>query len=191
MSSRETRERVRKFGESLRAPFRRRRSRSSSPIPTPIPRPAFSDTPASNPHPISGPSASTVSSSTLAGPLHSIGGQSPNLQSPAISVPLKNEAFKKAIHNYIDNLSYDDKIAFQSATDVLEKLEELQRGKPSTPSTHSSRMQKVQKVLQCVKQFLGSVAICIQHSPEISSLVVGGLNCILTVCTLNIYYNCR
>ena len=83
-----------------------------------------------------------------------------------------------AIHKYIDNLSDDDKVAFQSAADVMEMLGELPQGKSRISS---AQMQKVQKVLQCVKQFSGSVIICIQHSPQISSLVMGGLNCILTV----------
>ena len=40
----------------------------------------------------------------------------------------------------------------------------------------------MEKVLQCVKSFMGSLVVFIQHSPQISSLVVGGVNCILTVC---------
>ena len=93
----------------------------------------------------------------------------------AIAVPLKNEAFQKAIQECLDNLSDDDKEAFRSATDVIEKLGELQQGKSRISSSHTTGTQKVQKVLQCVKQFLVSVAICIQHHSEVSSLVVGGL----------------
>ena len=106
-------------------------------------------------------------------------------QPPAIAVPLKNEAFQKAIQECLDNMSDDDKEAFRSATDVIEKLGELQQGKSRISSSHTTRTQKVQKVLQCVRQFLGSVAICIQHHPEVSALVVGGLNCILTVSSQN------
>ena len=98
---------------------------------------------------------------------------------------VQNEAFQKATQEYIDHLSDDDKVAFQSATDIMEKLGELQQGRFRISSSHTTRVQKVQKVLQCVKQFLGSIAICIQHHPEISSLVVGGLNCILTVGTFH------
>ena len=99
-------------------------------------------------------------------------------------MPVKNEAFLQAIQEYINNLSNDDKVAFQSATDVMEKLEELQKGKSRTSNshhTHMQKVQKVQKVLQSVKQFLVSISICIQHNPEVSSLVVGGLHCILMV----------
>ena len=41
---------------------------------------------------------------------------------------------------------------------------------------------RTQKILQAIDQFMGATSICIQHSPEISSLVVGGLRCILDVC---------
>ena len=42
---------------------------------------------------------------------------------------------------------------------------------------------RVRKVLKCVSHFMGSIGIFIQSNPEISSLVVGGVNCILTVST--------
>ena len=190
MSSSKTSKRAQKFGELLKTPFRRNSSRSPSPSPTLIPRPASNNTPTNTPHTtilsnvLSGSSASTntgmTSSSTVTG---STGDQSLNSRLPAFSVPLKNEAFQKAIQEYVDNLSDDDKVAFHSATDVMEKLGELQQGTTRISSSHATRMQKVQKVLQCLNQFLGSIRICIQHSPEISSLVVGGLNCILTVST--------
>ena len=183
MSSGKKRERVREF---LTAPFQRHKSGSRSPSPSPasslIPGPALSDTPANTPNAtllsddISGSSSTTdkgFGSTVLA-----TGDQPPNPQSPA--TPIKSGAFQKAIQEYMDNLSDDDKAAFQSATDVMEKIGELQQGKSRTPSS-PTRMQKVQNVLQCVKKFLGTVAICIQQNPEITSLVVGGLNCILTV----------
>ena len=146
-------ERVRKFGESLKAPFHRNHSRSPSGSPTPTPSTACTSTPA----------------------------KTPDTTLPAIAVPLKDEVFQKVVQEYLDNLPKDDKKAFRSATDVIEKLGELQQGKSRISSSHTARTQKVQKVLECVKQFLGSVAICIRHHPEVSSLVVGGLNCILTV----------
>lgn len=197
-SGSKTRERVQKFGELLKAPFHRNRSRSSSPSPGSAPVPAFSNALANTPDTtvhsnvisgslIRGSASSTgggvASSSTLVHPAHATGVQPPGPQSPTISVPVKNEAFQKAIQKYIDNLPDDDKDAFQSATDVMKKLGELQQDNSRISSSHTTRVQKVQKVLQCVQQFLGSIAICIQHSPEISSLVVGGLHCILTVST--------
>ena len=80
----------------------------------------------------------------------------------------------KAIQEYIDNLSDDDKVAFLSATDFM------QQGISHISSSHIFRVEKAQKG---VEQFLLSF---VQHSPEIPSLVVGGLNCILTVSTYSI-----
>lgn len=154
MSSGKKRESLRGL---LKVPFRRQKSRSPSPSPTPA-----------------SPSG-LACSNTPPG--------SPNPQSLATSGPVRNKAFQKAIQEYIDNLPDDDKMAFQSATDVMERIGELQKDKSRTSSSHPCQVQRVQKVLQCVKLFLVSVAICIQQNPEISSLVVGGLNCILTVST--------
>lgn len=116
------------------------------------------------------------------------GDQSLNPRSSEVSVPMKNEAFQKAIQNYIDKISNDDKEAFQSATDAMNKLGSLP---PSKSHISISVMQKLKKLQQYVKQFLGSIAICIQQTLQISSLVLGGLNCILRVCTTsfhNTYY---
>ena len=178
---------VKKFGGFLKVSFRKK-SISSSTSSSQIARPAFSDTETNTPHTtspgnvISGSGTVTeqsISLFTRTGPTSITGDQPPKPQSPTIFMPGKNDAFHKAIQEYIDNLSDDDRVAFQSATDVIKKLEELQQSIPRI--SYTTQMHKVQKVLQCVKQFLASIAICVQHSPEISSLVVGGLHCILTV----------
>ena len=152
MSSSKTGKRLQQFGERPELPFRDKKPGSSS-------------------------------GSTDQGIASSIGGAAhatmDNPQLLPISVPVKNEAFQTAIQEYIDKLPDDDKVAFHSATDVMEKLAELQ----SHISSPHTRMQRVQKVLQCVKQFLGSIAIYIEHHPKISTLVVGGLHCVLTVHT--------
>lgn len=98
---------------------------------------------------------------------------------PPAPVPAKSEAFEIALQKSVDNLSDDDKIAFRSPSDIMERLLAMQREQNSRIS--SSLLPRVQNVLQCVKYFMGSTVIFIQHSPEISSLVIGGLNCILTV----------
>ena len=175
-------EKVRKF---LKSPFNLRTR-------NPTPRPAVVHTPADAPDTnvltnsvsgsLFGAGASTsngiVSPNTLGETAHAAGDQPFNSQPPTVPMPAKNEAFERAVvvalQKHINSLSDDDKVAFQSATDVMKKLGGLQHDRPHVSD-------KVQKVLQCVKKFLGSVAICIQHSPEISSLVVGGLNCALTV----------
>ena len=141
------------FRGLLKVPFRRQKSRSPSPTSASTSRLALSNIPAITPVPQS------------------------------VFQPVRNKAFQEAIQEYIDNLSDDDKTAFQSATDVMERIGELQKDKSCTSNSQPSQMQKVQKVLECVKLFLGSVVICIQQNPEISSLVVGGLNCVLTVST--------
>ena len=182
--------------ELLNAPFHHKRSRSSSPSPSPTLRPAFNPTTANAldtniiSNVVSGSltgvgasdSKGIDSSSPPGGPRHAAGDQSSNPQPPTASMPTKNKAFERAVavalQKHIDKLSDDDKAAFRSAKDVMERLGELQQDRSRISDSHTTR---VQNVLQCVKQFLGSTTICIQHSPEISSLVVGGLNCVLTV----------
>ena len=125
------------------------------------------------------PTSSHVSTSLMpsAGPTHAAGVNFGNLQLPTLPVP----AMQKAIQEYIGKLSDDDKAAFQSAQNIMERLQEIQsNGKPLVSSSLASR---VEKVLQCVKTFMSSLAIFIQQSPQISSLVVGGVNFVLTVGT--------
>ena len=179
MSSGNTKKRVLVL---LEAPFRPKRSKSSGPSATSVPA---SNTPTNNPdttvlsNVISGSRIrASASPSNVAGPAEN---HSPNPQPPGIFVPMKNEGFKKAILQYIDTLSNEDREAFRSASDVMEKLGELRQRNFRTSSSLNTRKQRVQKVLQCVRRFLDSIKISIQHSPEISSLVVGGLHCILTV----------
>ena len=189
MSSSKSRKRFPQLGELLEIPFRHKRSRSSSPNPTSAsssttPISTFSNVTSGSPTRAGGSVNSGISSSrNLPGTAQATGYQLPNPQSLTISIPVKNVAFHKAIQQCVDNLSDDDKEAFQSAKNVMERLGELQQRKPRTSSSHITHMQRVQKVLHCLKRFLESTAICIQHHPEISSLVVGGLNCILMVST--------
>ena len=115
-------------------------------------------------------------------PIHGAKSQPVNPQLLTPPVPaIKDEALQKAIQGYVNKISDEDKEAFRSAPDIIEQLENMQCNKKTLVS--SSLMDRVEKVLQCVKHFMGSLGIFIQHSPEISSLVVGGVNCILTVGT--------
>ena len=126
-----------------------------------------------------------ASYNTVAAPTHVPGVHTLNPQPIAILAPAKNEAFEKALRAYVDGrLSDDVKKDFQSASDIMERLQMMQcnqSGLDSKVHISSSISDRVKKVLQCLRHFMGSVAICIQHSPEISSLVIGGVNCILTV----------
>ena len=127
------------------------------------------------------PTSSHASAGTMhsSGPVSAAASRSVNPQLPTPPVPAN--AFQKAIQKCVAELSLDDKTAFLSAPCVLERLREVQCNDKSLIS--SSRLARAEKVLQCVKHFMGSLAIFIQHSPVISSLVVGGVNCLLTVCT--------
>ena len=113
--------------------------------------------------------------------MHATGAQFANPPAPA-----KDEALQKAILEYVSKLSNDDKVAFHSAPDVIEHLQETQR--KNKPGISGPLTTRVEKVLQCIKHFTGSLAISIQHHPEISSLVLGGVNCILVVGTTSTCY---
>ena len=120
-----------------------------------------------------------TSDHTVARLMHTAGAQFRNHQAPTPLVPAKDEALQKAIQEYISKLSNDDKAAFQSAPDIIERLDEMQhKSKTPIPSSLATR---AERVLQCIKYFMGSLSIFIQQSPEISSLVVGGVSCILSV----------
>ena len=115
------------------------------------------------------------------GPMHAAGAQSGNLQLLTPPAPAtKDTALQKAIQEYVNTLSGEDKTAFRSASDIIEHLQKMQCNQKTLIS--SSLTSRVEKVLQCVKNFMGSISGFLQSNPEISSLVVGGLNCILTVC---------
>lgn len=105
-----------------------------------------------------------------------------NPQLPLMPAPQKNKAFQRAVAMVLQKhseLSDDDKAAFQSASDV-DVMEELKKTQHGTAGISKSLI-RVQKVLECMNRFMGPLVIFIQHSPQISSLVVGGLKCILMV----------
>ena len=117
------------------------------------------------------------------GPMHAAGAHSVNLQLPIPPVPVE-DALQKAIQEYVNKLSNDDKAAFRSAPNIIEHLEERQANGKYLIS--SSLVDRVEKVLQCVKTFMSSLGIVMQQS-QISGLILGGVNCILTV---GISYTC-
>lgn len=92
---------------------------------------------------------------------------------------VRDGALQRAIQSHVEKLSDDEKAAFRSAPDIIDHLQNMQLNEKSHIS--SSHISRVEKVLQCLQGFMGSLAICIQQSPEISSLVVGGVNCTLMV----------
>ena len=123
--------------------------------------------------------SNVLSRSSIAASAHAAENESLNQKSPRTPVPVKSEAFEKAIQKFVDSLSDDDKAAFQSSSDIMERLQAMQCDQNSRIS--SALTMRVRKVLKCVRHFMGSIAILIQSNPKISALVVGGVNCILTV----------
>ena len=115
----------------------------------------------------------SISGQAANGPIHAAGVHL------SLATPVKDGALQQAIQEYVSKLSKDDRDAFQSAPDIMEHLQGMQRNSKSPIS--SSLTNRVERVLQCIQYFMGSLAIFIQHHPEISSLVVGGVHCILTV----------
>ena len=109
------------------------------------------------------------------------GAQSANLQQPTPPAPVKCEAFEKAIQAYTTTLSNEDKDAFKEAPDIIEHLKTMQLNRKRLIS--DSLTSRVANVLQCIRTFMSSLMIIIGHHPEMSSLVVGGVNCILVVGT--------
>lgn len=104
--------------------------------------------------------------------VHTIGDQSLKIQSSKTSAPVVNELSQKTIQNYIENLSTDDKKDFQLARDVM---------KTPAGSRIPIDITRIQQMQQCVKEFLGFIANFTSHDPQVSSLGMGGLNCIMTV----------
>ena len=131
----------------------------------------------------------STGSTSAASSTHAAGVQSVNSQLHTPPVPVKQvEALQKAIQQYLDALSDEDKAAFQSAPDIIEQLQKMQRNRK--PTISYSLTVRVEKVLQRIQCFMGLFSIFIQKSSEISSLVIGGVNCILTVGNF-VFYHCR
>ena len=105
--------------------------------------------------------------------------------SPAVLEPAKNETFQREIQAYInEKLPEDIKKDFQSASDIMETLQRMQHhqsGSGSQMRISNSTSDRVKKVLQCLRHFTGSVENCVRHSSDISSIIIGGANYILTV----------
>lgn len=40
---------------------------------------------------------------------------------------------------------------------------------------------RIERILHVVKAFVAVVGPCVQYSPQITSIVIGGLNCVLSV----------
>lgn len=89
-------------------------------------------------------------------------------------------AFEQALQKCVADLSEDDKAAFKSAEDVMRKIQLLNKV-GSKLRLESGLSDRVQKVLDFVRQFTNLIQTFVRYSPEISSLAVGGVNCVLSV----------
>lgn len=73
-----------------------------------------------------------------------------------------------------------DKAAFQCAGDIMDNIRAMDNKNAATSISRDFGV-RIEKILQFIKRFATTVGACVQFSPEISSLVVGGMNCVLTV----------
>ena len=122
----------------------------------------------------------TSADGTLLSPTKEIGAKSLNLQS-LTKVPAQTLAIVQTIKDYVDSFSHNDREPFRFAPDIVEKLWELQRSQSRICSIPGALTTRAQKVIRCMKSFVVSITSVIQPLPEICSLAVGGVNCVLTV----------
>lgn len=105
---------------------------------------------------------------------------------PAV-VPLApnpaDEIFQEALKRHEQKLSPAQRQAFlnASATGLISIIEGL-NDQHQKESVVRNAAVKVQGFLTVVDGYLTVVGICIQHNPDISSLVVGGLKLFVDVC---------
>ncbi|TGZ77426.1 hypothetical protein EX30DRAFT_366680 [Ascodesmis nigricans] len=91
-----------------------------------------------------------------------------------------NQAFLQAIKRYELRLSEDERADFSSPIDVLMKVRAIDE-------THNEKSvsrrfaARIEKVLKGLNSYMDIVQTMVQHSPEISSLVVGGVMFILNL----------
>src|SRR4029077_11013107 len=90
-----------------------------------------------------GSSTGAPSSHAPVSSTHATGAHSGNLQLPTQPVPVKkDEALQKAI-GYIKEVPNDDKTAFQSAPNIIERLQEIQgNGKSVISNSLATRVEK-------------------------------------------------
>ncbi|KAF8248643.1 hypothetical protein K440DRAFT_642062 [Wilcoxina mikolae CBS 423.85] len=108
----------------------------------------------------------------------------PTVPSPAVRVvPCENAAFTEALRRHMEILSPDEKIAFEGGYSILP--EQLIAQIKSHDDTHNDASRarrcasRVQGFLKALNGYLDPVAIMAGHSPQITSLVVGGLKLIV------------
>jgi hypothetical protein len=99
-----------------------------------------------------------------------------------------NPAFLDALKEYEEKLSDEERKEFDPTTaaspqSLLSAALQLDTDHRERSSSRSLAC-RVKKILESMDRFMGVLCIAIQHSPEVSSLVVGGIRCILDVRSL-------
>lgn len=97
-----------------------------------------------------------------------------------------NTAFQKAFQKHVDNLEPIERESFHKAYETVTPEDLLSKVKAYDEKYNDQAVSKncagrITKVLSVVEQLMRGVSIGIQHSPEISSLVVGAVRLIIDV----------
>ena len=111
---------------------------------------------------------------------------------PTTFVPTGNQAFDRAFEQLLEELDVKERNAFQKAhhqVDAQSLLERVKKLDEEDKTTGPRRfLGPVEKLLGILNQLMQGVAIGIQASPDISSLVVGGFKLILDVALKYVEY---
>lgn len=95
------------------------------------------------------------------------------------------DAFTLALERHIETLTDEEKAAFSQIGDMnteslLQAVEKLD-AEHQAGSTSRRCATKIKGFLDAVNGYLNALAVMVQHSPEISSLIVGGLRLVVDV----------
>lgn len=106
---------------------------------------------------------------------------SSNISNPHVIDPA-DDIFREALEIHKQSLSPEQQQAFLGASGIglLDIVKQLDQQHSEGSRTRKSVM-RVQGFLQVVDVYLNALVILVQHSPEYSSLVVGGLRYFLDV----------
>ncbi|KAH7389091.1 hypothetical protein BKA64DRAFT_711194 [Cadophora sp. MPI-SDFR-AT-0126] len=116
------------------------------------------------------------------------------ISTPASSsnVPGDNQAYRDAINKVVEKLDESEKEAFRQAYQQISPERTLDTIRRLDSSDEASRTRSGAKALEpamkIIETSMRSVAISIQHSPEISSLVVGGVRLIIDLVAKFIHF---
>ncbi|PGG98467.1 hypothetical protein AJ80_09528 [Polytolypa hystricis UAMH7299] len=108
----------------------------------------------------------------------------------------QNAALELAIRKHLDQLSDDEKDAFQNAAisltedGLLDQVRHLDTDHKAV-SVFRHRAEQISKLFRFLDLFMGGITVSIQHSPEISSLIIGGIRLVLDIALRCVTYFTR